>query len=408
MPLELFSRSELSLAKPATMYRTPRCGVCGLHKGCRSPKMKMAGQGRKGIMVVGEAPGQEEDEHGVPFVGKTGQLLQRTLRNCEIDLFRDCWALNSARCRPPRNELPDKSIDYCRPYVIRDIEELKPTVIILLGKAAIRSVLGYLGQSDTDTSTVARWAGFRIPSQSINAWVCPTYHPSFVLRSLDEKRGTGQVIEADFNRHLAAACSKTQRPWKEVPDWSKEVEVILDAGRAAEAVAGFNTPGRLISWDIETTTSKPDGPHAEIVCCSVSDGRITIAFPWHGRVIREMVRLLVNPFVRKMGQNIKFETRYLKAKLGIQVRGWVFDDMITSHCLDSRRGITGLAFQSFARLGMPDYKGRFDSYLRAEGGNTKNRIRECDITELCRYCGTDSLVEFKLGKLQAKEMGIKL
>lgn len=406
MAPSFFTKSELAVV-PTAAYRTPRCGTCGLYKGCKSPKMPVYGDGRRGILVVGEAPGQEEDERGVPFVGKTGQYLQRVLRDCDVNLFTDCWVTNAARCRPFRNELPDKSIDFCRPYVTRDIERLKPKVILLLGKAAVRSVLGALGRSDEDTKAVGKWVGWRIPDQKWNAWLCPTYHPSHVLRSLEEKSGPGRVVAAEFARHVKAAVAKTARPWKEVPDWKSEVRVIYDPEEAADAVDGFRRSGRAVSWDIESNCLKPDSVEAEIVSCAISDGEHTVSFPWHGRAVQATKTLLVDPNVPKVGFNIKFESRWVWAKLGVWVKGWVHDGMLAAHCLDTRPGITGLKMQSFVRLGQPDYSSHIEPYLRGEGGNGRNKIRECDLTALLTYGGLDAKLEMLVAYDQLREMGVR-
>lgn len=122
----------LTLASPKpAIPLLPQCGACQLYLGCESPKMPVAGKGRKGILVIGEAPGEREDDTGKPFVGKTGKYLQQTLAKFDVDLFRDCWVTNSAICRPKDNILPAQAITHCRPNVVNAIKELKPKTILL-------------------------------------------------------------------------------------------------------------------------------------------------------------------------------------------------------------------------------------------------------------------------------------
>src|SRR4051812_20143993 len=126
MGMGFFAAAEPAAARQRSSL-VPLCGVCGLLKGCRSPRMPVSGEGRKGILIVGEAPGMNEDERGIQFCGKTGKLLERTLAKFDVDMRRDCWLTNSLACRPPRNKIDDaRKIDYCRPLVVRAVNELRP------------------------------------------------------------------------------------------------------------------------------------------------------------------------------------------------------------------------------------------------------------------------------------------
>src|SRR5437879_5510271 len=89
---------------PASLI--PKCGACGLFKTCQSPKMPPSGKGRKRILICSEAPGRNEDEQGIHFVGKAGQFLEECLEECEINFRKDCWITNAIICRPPKNKLP--------------------------------------------------------------------------------------------------------------------------------------------------------------------------------------------------------------------------------------------------------------------------------------------------------------
>lgn len=377
----------------------PQCDACGLFKTCRSPKMAVDGKGGLRILVVAEAPGKEEDATNRPLVGPTGKYLEDELDRVGIDMRKDCWLTNAVICRPPNNKIDQhpKTADYCRPNLLRTVRELEPEVILILGKTAVKSVMGYLWESD---GGMERWAGWRIPSRQLNAWVCPTYHPAYLIREQDE------VLDKQFRQHLKAMSKLSDRPWPTgVPDWEKEVEIIYDDEAAAGSIQGFRDE---VAFDFETNMLKPDSEKSDIVCCSVSDGTTTIAFPWRGAAIGAMRERLIDPDVGKIAANAKFEHRWVKAHLGVRVRGWAWDTMLTAHALDSRRGITGLKFQAFVQLGMPVYDVFVASYLqsREPGGNAVNRVRDCDLRTLMQYCGLDSLLEFKLAQVQRREMGL--
>jgi len=146
------------------------------------------------LMVVGEGPGREEDLQGRPFVGRSGQLLDRLLAE-ESGLQRqEVYIANVVKCRPPgnRDPLPDE-IEACRPYLDQQVALISPRVIITLGNFATRLLL--------DTSEgITRLRGRAFPFGA-GTVIVPTYHPAAALR------GGGEVVarmRADFVRARAA------------------------------------------------------------------------------------------------------------------------------------------------------------------------------------------------------------
>jgi uracil-DNA glycosylase family 4 len=390
----------------APLPTVPYCGQCKLYRHCQSPKMPVAGKGRRKILLVGEAPGKFEDEQGRPFVGPSGQLLQEALLRLGVEMVSDCWLTNAAICHPKRDKLPSRAVEFCRPNLIRIVNELKPEVIVLFGARAVEGLLGWLWKEDV--GPISRWVGWKIPCQRLNAWVVPTWHPAFVLRSEgDEHKGNSAALRLLFERHLEAALSLKGRPWEEAPDYRREVRVMLEPERAAEEIARFMQACLPVAFDFETDRLKPEHLDARVVCCSVSDGETTIAYPWHGEAVRATGELLAS-VVPKIGWSCKFEDRWCRRLFGLPVNGWAWDGMLAAHVLDNRRGITGLKFQAFVRLGQESYDDVVKPYLKAEGGNTRNRIGEVGLTALLRYCGLDSLLEHRIGCMQAEELEVKL
>lgn len=400
-------------AAPAARKALPtvaNCRACGLDKTCRSPKMPVDGAGRRKIMIVGEAPGEVEDRQGRPFVGPSGDVIWPILRRFGVGRD-DCWVTNSARCHPPGNAYPEGTVDHCRPYLVQAIRELEPEVVILLGGKAVLSLVRWLWKDDVDS--IYRWAGWRIPAQKINAWVCPTFHPAAMLHDeKDGRRDEGAVKRLLFERHLKAACRLSGRPWDPVPDYRSKVEVVVDPDEAAKIIDGFTEAGGSIAFDYETTTLRPHGPHAEIYCCAVChNGERTVAYPWHGAAVDATARLLRSP-TKKRGQNMSFEHRWTMAKLGFWIPGetWEFDDMIAAHVIDNRPGITSIKFQAFALLGQDGYDEEIKPYLRSPDGkpDSPNRIREAPLEKVLLYCGMDALLEWEVSIRQAVRLGLKL
>jgi len=415
-----FDLAELTaVRKPVAAL--PECGKCGLLKGCLSPKMPPFGDGRLGILVVGEAPGATEDRDGRPFVGEAGQLLRSTLRAAGASLDVDCRTMNSLSCRPPANKVDDeRKVDYCRPLVMREIDSFDPVVILLLGGRAIRSVIGRLWRGDL--GDVDRWVGWTIPVRRWNCWVVPTYHPSHILRNRDRRGGSEDPVkEAMFAAHVETAVNlSAARPWPDpVPDFAARVEVVMDPAEAAARLAAIPA-GTTVAFDYETTTLKPQGPHAEIVSCGVSDGKTAFAYPWVGPAINETRFLLTDPSVKKVGWNVKMEDGWTRARLGTPVAGWVHDGMLGAHCLYNRagggedvarrgRGVTGLKFQAFVQLGQEDYSADLAPYMKGEGdegNNAPNRIRQAPLPALLRYNAYDALFTHVLCRRQMKELGL--
>ena len=130
------------------------------------------------LMFVGEAPGRDEDQQGVPFVGRAGQLLTKIIE--AIDLRReDVYIANVVKCRPPQNRNPEPDeIATCQPYLFAQIDAIRPKVVVALGAFAVRTLL----QSDEAISKLrGRIFDYR------GAKLVPTFHPAYLLRSPDKK-----------------------------------------------------------------------------------------------------------------------------------------------------------------------------------------------------------------------------
>ena len=401
--MSFFDVSTVSTKKPSPSL-IPRCGACGLYKDCKSPKMHVTGQGRKGILVIAEAPGEVEDDQNEQLVGPTGQLFRDVLRKFDVDLDRDCWKTNAIICRPEGNRTPtNDEIDHCRPNLLKAIRELKPRMIMPLGGVAVRSLLGPLWREDV--GPISQWVGWKIPLQRYNCWITPIFHPSYVKRA-EEKGGLreGPAIRVWFERHIESALSLTGMPWDVVPDYKKQVRIVMNPEDVNSWIRKVLQSGGPVSFDYETNCLKPDNEESEIVSCAVCwKGEETIAYPFVGAAISATRDLLVSE-LPKIGANAKFETRWSRSILGVDVNNWVWDSMLSAHLLDNRRGITSVKFQGFVKLGQEDWSADIKPYLESVNSKGINRIREVDLRSLLTYNGIDAVVEFELAKAQRKEM----
>ena len=371
----------------------PKCGSCGLFKTCESPKMEPYGKGRSRVLVVGEAPGQTEDEEGRPFIGKAGQFLRTQLEALEIDLDEDAWTTNALICRPPHNATPDdRQIGYCRPNLLNAIQRFQPRVVLTLGRSALASALAPYWR---DTGPLERWVGWPIPLE--NHWLCPTYHPSYLLRMRNP------LMDRLFAEHLEQAFTIEQDP-PQASDYKSAIEILYDEQEIYEAIRAINERGGWVAVDYETNCLKPEYPEARIVSCAISNGKQTIAYPWTGKAIVATGMFLRSPTTRKIASNLKFEERWTRREFGCGVTFWGWDTMLAAHCLDNRPGICSLKFQSLVKLGVPVYNENIEPYLSSGSGHY-NRIGEIDIKSLLLYNGMDALLEWRLARKQRKEMG---
>jgi DNA polymerase len=155
------------------------CRRCKLHTLGRTRTVFGVGNPAADLMFVGEAPGADEDAQGIPFVGKAGQLLTKIIE--AIELKRDdVYIANVIKCRPPGNRNPEPDeVDTCEPFLFRQIDAIKPRVIVTLGKFATQSLLR------TDEA-ISRLRGRVFDYRG--AKLVPTFHPAYLLRNPSSKR----------------------------------------------------------------------------------------------------------------------------------------------------------------------------------------------------------------------------
>lgn len=154
------------------------CRACVL---CEQRKQAVLGVGdaEADWLFIGEGPGAEEDVQGEPFVGQAGKLLDNMLAAIDLRRGDNVYIGNAVKCRPPGNRTPAaEEMAACRPYLERQIALIKPKLIVLLGRAAVNTILH-------DERSLTALRGKRFDYQGIPVVV--TYHPAYLLRNLPEK-----------------------------------------------------------------------------------------------------------------------------------------------------------------------------------------------------------------------------
>ena len=382
-----------SVLKEQPVGLLPKCGACGLLRGCNTPQMRPHGKGRKRILIVGEFPGESEDAQGRPFVGRSGQFLRQSLNRIGIDLDEDAWSTNSLICHPGKKGIDPRMIRYCRPNLLKTLDTLQPRVVITLGRYALSSVLQDVWKKDI--GSLERWIGWRVPLLG-KYWICPLFHPSYLSHMNND------MLTRFFEEQLEAACS-TRKDVKPLPDWSSLIECQLDEKKVCRALEEIEGTSDWIAYDYETTCIKPEWPLAEIVSCAVSNGRRTIAYPWVGKNIEATGSLLLSSKTRKIASNLKMEQRWTIKQFGKGTRNWGWDTMLATHALDNRQDICSLKFQALVRLGVAEYNSSVEPYLKNVNG-PYNRIKQIDKITLLHYNGMDALLEWRLARVQRRDM----
>ncbi|HEV7676836.1 MAG TPA: uracil-DNA glycosylase [Candidatus Angelobacter sp.] len=154
------------------------CTRCRLHKG-RTNLVFGVGNVNADLMFIGEGPGADEDAKGEPFVGRAGQLLNNMITAMGIKR-EDVYIANVVKCRPPGNRTPEKDeCDTCSPFLMRQIDVIKPKVIVALGAVAAKNLLAV---NDSMANLRGRWYDFR------DSKLLVTYHPAYLLRDPRQKK----------------------------------------------------------------------------------------------------------------------------------------------------------------------------------------------------------------------------
>lgn len=282
---------------------TAQCGKCKLYQTCKNPKMPATGRGKIKLLSLAEAPGAEEDKKNEQLIGKVGQYYRRIMRSFEIDID-DGMKTNANICRPPKNKTPTLGqIKACRPNLVKTLNEFQPHVIIALGEVAVQSLIDH--KFSKKVEGMQKWAGHIIPDREYNAWICPTFHPSYVQRET-----TPEIVEKYFKDHLRHAVKMLDVP---LPEYSKDetqhVEILKHEKETVSWLMDLmKKESVLTAFDYETTGLKPQKKEQAIRTCSISLGPYhAVAFPIFDsdRFLSVFRSYLSSPKMKKIAANMK-------------------------------------------------------------------------------------------------------
>lgn len=185
----------IKITLPVLQGVVAACERCDLHKS-RKNTVFARGNPEADICFVGEAPGEDEDLSGIPFVGRSGKLLDETVKELGLDPEKDIYVCNIIKCRPPGNRRPtDEEVNHCIEYLEDQIRMTNAKVIVALGNTAVSTLIG--------TSGITKIHGKLFKYSKL--WLVPVYHPSYVLRN-----GTSGQTYEDFKADIQTAINKVK------------------------------------------------------------------------------------------------------------------------------------------------------------------------------------------------------
>lgn len=234
------------------------------------------------VMLIGEAPGENEDIEGRPFVGKAGKILRDNIPSgWEKQLY---WS-NAVRCRPPKNRTPiPQEVECCSVYQEEDLVKIKPHAILALGDVALKYFW--------NTAWVTGMRGIPFPVQlgdGTTTWVMSTFHPSYVMRQNREDYNTGKTTNSMlpvFRKDIHDFFGKLPYYADNPPKIYTPPKQIFYPKSREEALYFFHKLKEPYCVDIETAKLKPYMRDSRIITAGFSDGDITFAFPvsWPGGI----------------------------------------------------------------------------------------------------------------------------
>ena len=327
------------------------CIKCGLWKGCKTPFMPAHGPEDAKLTIVGEAPGAQEDEIGIPFVGQSGELLRNVLREVGFDPEKDVRYTNVVRCRPPDNKLGSKAIiKACSQFAHQELAGTPQGQIWLMGGSALMGILGEVG--------ITAWNGIKVEKGG-NTFV-PLYHPAYILRNMN-------MLDEWLDAMLKAVDGEEERKGFE--------RVIINTVQGMLEMQLDLAEYDVISYDTETSDLNPYAEYSFVLSASFARPGRAYAFPldhpetpWsvaeREQVYDILCDILMSHNGRVVGHNIKFDQLHTLAYADIDFAAGG-DSMLISHLLDSRRGIHGLKHLAGMHLGMYEYEQELSIYINS-------------------------------------------
>ncbi len=385
------------------------CTDCKLHEtsiateaGYTSKVSGMLGKGSamSDCMIIGEAPGSAEILRGEPFVGQAGQLVNDYMRQFNLRQA-EFFITNVVKCRPPKNRTPSEAeIRKCSHHLKKEIEEIKPKLIILLGSVAMKAVLGF-------KKGIVSLTGKTFFNKDGIACI-PIIHPAFLLRSnTKENKELFRKGWESVSKFISTSGKVTEKK-KVKYQVCKTLDDVKRLEKKLHTVEKF-------SYDIETTGFDYLGDD-KILCISFSwKERTAVLIPIHScnpyynkeKTVKPFwkspiefanvintIKLILDSTVPKVAQHGKFDNKFLLTQYDIEVKNFKFDTML-AHALLNENSLHGLDSLVLEYTDMGDYWSGMDEYLKVKPASFAMIPNEI----LWEYACADADAEFRLSNI---------
>lgn len=352
------------------------CKDCPLKEEVKTPRMDGYGPVNARIVLVGEAPGAEEDDDGKPFIGRAGRLLRRIWLEVLGFPLDDIFLTNIVRCRPPNNRTPKTAeCRRCFPFVEEEIEQIKPELVIAVGNPAMHT-LGIKGKITVNTGKV-----FQSQSPHYKT-IIPLVHPSYILQN---------QREMPLFRHSLESIKNYLNKGHKLDLGEYEIVKVGDHETLTSTLDRIRKQ-RLLVFDIETNGLNVFMKDPRIKCISFAwKPKHAVCFPTEGwddvnsraLIALSLKEIFENPSIKKSGQRLGFEYKWLKKIWGVELKGIYWDSRIAAFELDKLKS-AGLKDQAWS-IGLGGYERMLP-----------DRVDKCEGPTLFKYCAMDSDAEYRL------------
>jgi uracil-DNA glycosylase family 4 len=372
--------------------REPNCNLCSLNESCEHVCMIGDGPKKARLMIVGEIPTTTDDDRAKVFQGRQGQMIAKLLIQLGIQR-EEVYLTYAVKCHSPST--PNKtSIKACKPYLMEEIQKVKPEIIVTLGNAALLSVTGRSG--------IMKYRGepMVISFGSHKCTVIPTIQPSSIFRNPKNE----PLLNADMDRVKAFLAGETMHNNEQskfkviIVNTKKKLRLCLEAMEEA-----YNDPNAYIAYDLETEGKKYlPGKRIWMLGISDRDDRSWVVpiehpeSPWldkANRVLRKFKKYLEAPWLWKTAHNGKFDDGWMWVR---GIKPWLnFDGMLAQHLIDenSPKSLEFLSTVYFKATNWGKGKIQFEYEYNKKGDMIK---QPSSLKEMGKYNGIDCIYTRKL------------
>ena len=378
------------------------CEKCGKYKSCNT-KFSYSGKGKSKILLVVDSPTENEDLAGSLLSGESGDLFFEIIEDIGYER-KDFWITSAVKCH--QKKVSEKSIKQCRKKLLKEIAELKPKAVFLLGNDAINCLIG----GEVDRASAQSLSGYTIPY--LGTWVVPMISPKFLKRNEYD-----QNLLSYYKRTFKKSCSFVRK--NDLPELENPYDNVVPLTEFDQVKKLFkritkNYEGNHYAFDYESTGLNPRTGKHKITSMSICDGKKSYAFPveyqsyWEKddlKQIKKMIRSFLNNkdiFKIAHGSNFEYLWSRYKLKADDVYIHWCTRTM--QHLVDTRAGVTGLKTQCFLRWGIYGFEDDAGKFIKSKGDEVFNKMDKMPLPKQLMYVGCDSWLAHKLFREQQEEL----